>query len=402
MFAGFPQESATLPVAPPGTPSVALDELDLRLVTMLQGSPRAEWSEVGAALGVDPSTVARRWARLTRAGHAWFSCYPVSLEGLRLIVAFIEIDCVPGRLDEVAAELAADHHVFTLEHVTGGRDLLLTCVFTGLAELSRYVGRRIGALPGVAAARTQIATALHSEGSRWRLDRPPTGRVRAAGGSGGHAGQAGSGAGRSAVRQEDEDLVRALAADARVSVAELARRTGLSATTVRRRLGRLEASRALVFRCEVARALSGWPVSVSLWCSGPPDATAHIAAHVSAMREIRLCASLTGPHNLLFAAWLRSVEDLHAFESRLLAPFPGLTVVDRAVTLWPVKLAGHLLDPQGFRLGSVPLGRWDGAAPEAAGEDLLSRLRTTAALDRGGLEVPGGVHLQRPLREGAG
>jgi DNA-binding Lrp family transcriptional regulator len=171
---------------------------------------------------------------------------------------------------------------------------------------------------------------------------------------------------------------------------DLARRTGLSATTVRRRLGRLEASGALVFRCEVARALSGWPVSVSLWCSGPPDATAHIAAHVSAMREIRLCASLTGPHNLLFAAWLRSVEDLHAFESRLLAPFPGLTVVDRAVTLWPVKLAGHLLDPQGFRLGSVPLGRWDGAAAEAAGEDLLSRLRSTAARDRGGLEVPGG------------
>ncbi|MFF8596277.1 Lrp/AsnC family transcriptional regulator [Streptomyces sp. NPDC015220] len=349
--------------------TTVLDELDVRLVSVLQGSPRADWKQVGAALEVDPSTAARRWGRLSAAGHAWFSCYPVSIEGLPLIVAFIEIDCVPGRLYEVAAELAADPHVFTVEHVTGGRDLVLTCVFGSLAELARYTGMRVGALPGVAAGRTQIATALHTEGSRWRLDRPAAaprrGAVRVA---------VGAEPGRSAVRREEQGLVRALADDARQSVADLARRTGLSPTTVRRRLRRLEESRALVFRCEVARGLSGWPVSVSLWCAAPPAETARITAHVSAMREIRLCASLSGPHNLLFAAWLRSIDDLHAFESRLVAPFPELTVADRAVTLWPVKLAGHLLDPSGRRLGSVPLGRWDESAVAAQESELLGRL----------------------------
>ncbi|MGW1025789.1 Lrp/AsnC family transcriptional regulator [Streptomyces sp. NPDC002577] len=353
--------------------SATLDELDLRLVTVLQGSPRADWQEVGAALGVDPSTAARRWARLSEAGHAWFSCYAVSIEGMPLIVAFVEVDCVPGRLYEVAAELAGDPHVFTVEHVTGGRDLVLTCVFGSLAEVARYTGMRIGALPGVAASRTQIATALHTEGSRWRLDKSADklagdsrrGTVRVA---------TGAEPGRSAVRREDQALVQALAGDARQSVAELSRRTGLSATTVRRRLRRLEESRALVFRCEVARSLSGWPVSVSLWCAAPPGETARIAAHVSAMREIRLCASLSGPHNLLFAAWLRSIDDIHAFESRLVAPFPDLTVADRAVTLWPVKLAGHVLDPSGRRLGSVPLGRWDQSTVATAEAALLAGL----------------------------
>lgn len=348
-----------------------LDELDMRLVTLLQDSPRAEWSEVGAALGVDPSTAARRWARLSAAGHAWFSCYPVSLEGAPMVVAFVEVDCVPGRVHEVAVELAGDPHVFTVEQMTGARDLVLTCVFDGLGELARYTGMRVGALPGVAASRTQIATALHMDGSRWRLDRPTAAARPRQGRTGAVPGQPG----RSPVRREDQALVRALTDDPRQPVARLARRTGLSPTTVRRRLRRLEESRSLVFRCEVARGLSGWPVSVSLWCAAPPKDTARIAAHVSGLREVRLVASLSGPHNLLFAAWLRSVDDIHAFESRLTAPFPGLTVADRAVTLWPVKLAGQLLDPAGRRLGSVPLAGWNPGAVAADEDALLRRLR---------------------------
>lgn len=375
------QESATsdapgqpwIPHAPGGRDGTDdLDELDMRLVTLLQDSPRAEWSEVGAALGVDPSTAARRWVRLSAAGHAWFSCYPVSLEGAPLVVAFVEVDCVPGRVHDVAVELAGDPHVFTVEQVTGARDLVLTCVFDGLAELARYTGMRVGALPGVAASRTQIATALHMDGSRWRLDRPTAAaRPRPAR----TAGAATPGPGRSPVRREDQALVRALTGDPRQPVARLARRTGLSPTTVRRRLRRLEESGSLVFRCEVARGLSGWPVSVSLWCAAPPKDTARIAAHVSGLREVRLVASLSGPHNLLFAAWLRSIDDIHAFESQLTAPFPGLTVADRAVTLWPVKLAGHLLDPTGRRLGSVPLAGWDPGAVAADEDALLRRLR---------------------------
>ncbi|WP_061441727.1 Lrp/AsnC family transcriptional regulator [Streptomyces sp. CCM_MD2014] len=266
-------------------------------------------------------------------------------------------------MHDVAVELAGEPHVFSVEHVTGARGLVLTCVFGGLAELARYTGMRVGARPGAAASRTQIATALHMDGSRWRLDRTSA-RPRLAR----TASTAAPGAGSSPVRREDQALVRALADEPRQSVAGLARSTGLSPTTVRHRLRRLE-------HCEVARGLSGWPVSVSLWCSAPPKDTARIAAYVSGLREVRLVASLTGPHNLLFAAWLRSVDDIHVFESQLTAPFPGLTVDDRAVTLWPVKLAGHLLDPAGRRVGAVPLEGWDPGAVAADEDALLRRLR---------------------------
>lgn len=40
--------------------SGTVSELDLKLIHALQINPRASWAQVGALLGVDPSTVARR------------------------------------------------------------------------------------------------------------------------------------------------------------------------------------------------------------------------------------------------------------------------------------------------------------------------------------------------------
>ncbi|MET9063250.1 Lrp/AsnC family transcriptional regulator [Streptomyces antibioticus] len=350
-----------------------LDELDHLLVTALQIAPRADWSTLGEVLDIDASTAARRWARLTKAGHAWIGVHQsvqAIVPGSPLLVAFIEVDCSAGRLHEVAARIAEDTHVFNLEHVSGSRDLLVTAVFTDHAELARYVGFRLGALDGVAASRTQVATTLHTEGSRWRLDRLTEEQRRKL------APATTDRLPNRTVPERDLELVRVLSEDPRQPVARLAERTGLSPTTVRRRLDRLDAEQALAYRCEVARSLSGWPVSVSYWAAAPQSRAAHLAKSISTIREIRLCASLSGPHNLLLAAWLRSVDDIAAFESQLTDRHPELVVADRAVTLWPMKLAGHLLDPQGRHLRAVPLGRWHDPRSDTAEADLLARLRT--------------------------
>ncbi|GAA2991740.1 Lrp/AsnC family transcriptional regulator [Streptomyces drozdowiczii] len=358
-----------------------LDELDLLLVTALQIAPRADWRTIGEVLDIDASTVARRWARLTQAGHAWIGVHPaVAATGpdSGALVAFIEVDCVSGRLHEVAGHIADDPHVFNLEHVSGSRDLLVTAVFEDNAQLARYVGFRLGALDGVAASRTQVATTLHTEGSRWRLDRLTDEQRRKL------APPAPNRQPTRTVPERDLELVRLLGEDPRRPVAHLAERTGLSPTTVRRRLDRLDADRALAYRCEVARSLSGWPVSVSYWAAVPQSRAPQLAKSISQIREIRLCASLTGPHNLLLAAWLRSVDDIGAFESRLTARHPELTVADRALTLWPMKLAGHLLDPQGRHLRAVPLTGWQDTGSDTAEAALLDRLRTPPARPPGG------------------
>ncbi|MER7535751.1 Lrp/AsnC family transcriptional regulator [Streptomyces sp. NPDC097704] len=388
----------SIPLLESATASDVLDELDHLLITALQTSPRARWERIGAAVGVDASTVARRWKRLTEAGHAWMSCHPAGIGPTPPTVAVIEVDCVSGSLHGVAAAIVDDPHLITIDHVTGSRDLVLTAVFPDQVALARYVGLRLEALPGVAATRSQIASTVHAVGSRWRLDRLAPGSredlardasgagagggrgTSSGGGSSGRGlpsgGGAGIGRGLPSADELDLQLLDLLAQDCRQSVAALAQSSGASASTVRRRLDRFHRADALVYRCEVARYLSGWPVAVTFWGVTPPDATARITAQLITQRETRLCASLSGPHNLLLTVWLRSVEDLPSFEARLYARFPELTVTDRAVTLWPLKLAGQILDPRGRRIRGVPVAFWHDPAVERSEADLIRRLAT--------------------------
>ncbi|MFD0573465.1 Lrp/AsnC family transcriptional regulator [Kitasatospora gansuensis] len=243
-------------------------------------------------------------------------------------------------------------------------------------------------------SRTQVSTAAHTEGSRWRLDRLTEDQRRRLAPAATAGGRPQDGR---LLQGSDLELVQALSEDPRQPAARLAARTGLSPTTVRRRLDRLDAEHALVYRCEVARALSG-PTGLGVAVGAVPQSRApHLAERISALREIRLCASLSGPHNLLLAAWLRSVDDIAPFESRLTERFPELAVADRTLTLWSMKLGGHLLDPQGRHLRAVPLGRWHDPRSEAAEAAFLDRLRTPPGpaghrrLDRRALHRPTGA-----------
>ncbi|BCJ44549.1 AsnC family transcriptional regulator [Actinoplanes ianthinogenes] len=348
--------------------TVTLDELDYQLITALQLAPRADWQRIGAALGVDGSTAARRWNRLYRTGHAWISCLPAQLAIPGVVLAVIEVDCVAGRLPEVAAGLAGDVNIVTLEHVTGARDLLIQAAFADHAQLARYLSFRLGMLPGVAASRTQIAVTVHIEGSRWRLDRL-TDEARQALPT--HRGPAG----KRAFSADDLDVIRALSEDPRQPAVRIAERLGLSPTTVRRRLDRLEADRSIAYRAEVARYVSGYPISVSLWGTLPPGDLGRVVGKLSGMRETRFCATLSGSANLLLVVWLRAVQEIAAFEARLGAQVPELTIIDRSVALWVMKLGGHLLDPQGRNLRAVPLGFWVDPVSDAAEGELVARLR---------------------------
>ncbi|MER7015890.1 Lrp/AsnC family transcriptional regulator [Saccharopolyspora sp. NPDC000359] len=329
----------------------ALDELDRAILHALQISPRASWTAVGRVLGVDAVTAARRWERLRSTGRAWTTCYP----GVRLIdasfTAYVEIDVQSGRAMDAAQALAAHPQVVTIEHLAGGRDLLVMVLVQDLGALSGLITEHISALPGVARTRAALATRVFSEGSRWRLrslspaqqrqlTRPATDRPRAE------------------LDEHDHQLITALSRDARAPAVDLARETGLSAPNVRRRIAGLTHRGDAVLRCEIARNLTEWPVAATLWASVPPGEIDKVAQGLSALPELRMCSSVTGPHNLLFTLWLKSVADLARLESLLADRLPQLQLVDRAVTLRMVKLMGKLLDGRGHAAGTVPINPW--------------------------------------------
>ncbi|MGW5118099.1 Lrp/AsnC family transcriptional regulator [Streptomyces noursei] len=340
-----------------------LSGLDARLVHALQISPRASWQTVAPVLDIDPVTAARRWSRLERSGLAWVTGYPGRRLLERLVTAFIEIDCRSGSVDAVARALADVPQVATVEHMAGGRDLLITVFVPGLGELSALLLGTIATLSGVTATRAGIATRLYGEGSRWRLRALTAAQgeqLRTTAAPPPRTGAAVS------LDGPDRALLPELSRDGRASAVTLGRAVGLSAPTVRRRVGRLLTDHDLALRCEVARELTEWPVSATLWASVPAERLPEAVRVLLTLPEVRLCSSVTGPQNLLFTVWLHTVADVQRLETQLGERLPQLVLRDRSVVLRQTKLMGRLLDPRGRVTGVVPVDPWaDARAAEA-------------------------------------
>lgn len=335
--------------------TATLDELDLGLVNTLQLDPRASWATVGTALDLDPVTVARRWSRLSESGVAWVTAHIGRGQSPQGCTAFVEVDCVASAAMEVGHTLARWPHVLTVEHTTGGRDLLLTVIVPSLGALSRFVLEAVGTLPGVRRSSSQLVTTAYAVGGDWRL-RALDPEQRARLGTGGGTGHS---RGMRPMTDTDRNLALGLCRDGRAPLTTLAADAGVSLSTARRRLNALLGSESVMLRCDVAQPLSGWPVSTWIWADVPADGRAAVARELTGLPETRACFALTGGRaGLLYCAWLRSLEDAERLERQLTARVPGLTVVDRAVVLRFVKRVGNLVDGDGRRVDVVPMDVW--------------------------------------------
>ncbi|MEV7865611.1 Lrp/AsnC family transcriptional regulator [Streptomyces sp. NPDC088124] len=338
-----------------------LDELDRGLVHALQIHPRAPWTLIGEVLGINPVTVARRWSRLTGAGLAWVTAYPRVSNTRAVVTGVIEVDTEPGAAEDVAWALAAHPSMPNIKLTAGGRDIVATVQTVSLDELARLTTSQFQRTQGVRATRTHVSTGVPTEGSQWRLrslDSTQSARIEAALPPV-HRAAPGTGAVWDSL---DAHLLELLSTDGRMPLRELSARTDAGISTVRRRLHSLLASR-LNLRCDLARPLSGWPLSAVYFASVPGkylDETSRILAGV---REVRSCFVAAGPHTLVIDVWLRDLSDVHAFEAHLSRQLPRLTVEDRSVVLRTVKHMGRLLDRDGTCVGVVPLRHSAGAHP---------------------------------------
>lgn len=333
-----------------------LDELDLALVHALQVAPRAPWSGLAPVLGVDAVTLARRWRRLSASGRAWVTCYPGPGRGAGGpgCLALVELAVERGALAAVRDTLSGDAQAVSVEHVSDGRDLLLTVGAPDAPALSAYVQHRLSHVPGVVSVRPHLVTRLYQEGAAWRLRALDAGQQRTLGTASDEAPR------DRRVTAVDRALVLALGRDGRTPVNALARTVGVSPATAARRVAWLIGSGHARLRCEVAHTLSGWPVTALWWVRVPPPDLDEVGRRLAAHPDVRMSAAVTGPANLYTAMWLRSLADLPAFEADLIRRYPRVEVLDRTVVLDSAKRIGRILAADGRCVGYVPMKLWEG------------------------------------------
>nr|WP_228045911.1 Lrp/AsnC family transcriptional regulator [Saccharopolyspora sp. HNM0983] len=331
----------------------------MALLHALQIAPRVSWAQAARVLGSTATTLAHRWQRLREAGLAWVTAHP-GRRSSTTTVAFLELDVSPAEREQVIAALCADPRAATVEEAAGGRDLLVTALLPDRDALTRFALDDLPRIGGVRRVDTRLATAMHWEGSLWRLDaldREQQARLREA---------VPVADVRPAVPLPDEywPLVEALTADGRRSAADLARLTGRNPATVRRQVSRLLSSGVLSFRCEVAHLRSRWPVVCTWFAHVPPADLDRTVQSLVTLPELRLCASVSGDSNLMFTLWTASPAELVRVERLLSGKLPWLRLRESVLELRTRKRMGWVLDARGCSTGQVVVPGGPGLAAD--------------------------------------
>lgn len=331
----------------------SVDESDLQIISALQEAPRASWAELADILQMGEDTLASRWRKLSSNGLAWISLVDRQ-NAIGRTVTFVLLQVRVGKRSEVLEGILPHPEVLTIHCVSGASSLVLLLETDGLAETESFIVRTLEQFEGIASMQVLPAIGLITSGAHWRtaaltraqrqalsrLEPPvPDERVDSA-------------------WVTRDPLARALqeelAIDGRVGASALARKLteehGLatSSSTVTRKLTRLLQVPGIRVRCDVSASDLGWQAVVLLWARVSSVELAQLWADRASsaitvrrlLPEARSMVVLAGPVNLHITAWLRTVEALPEFESRLASWLTTIEVQERSVVFSTAKRMG--------------------------------------------------------------
>lgn len=138
-----------------------IDELDLRLLNILQRDSSMPLVKIAGSLHVTEGTVRNRIARLRRTGV--IKKFTVSVDSAatgQTVVAFVLLNAAPGRLADVAKKLSALEAVSEVYETHTYGDLLLKVRAKSTSDLADIMASKIKAVSGVVG--TQVITVLNA------------------------------------------------------------------------------------------------------------------------------------------------------------------------------------------------------------------------------------------------
>jgi len=151
-------------------------------------------------------------------------------------------------------------------------------------------------------------------------------------------------------------LIRALEEDARMPLAEIARRAGVSESTAGRRLARLRGSGHLQL-VAIHRPWRGGSTEAIIAVGVEPAEIANVAERLSACDGIRYVAIATGAYDVLAEGIFRDNDDLNRFLQDEVFALPGVHDTTTFVVLSTKKIWGEPTYAGRAAPGTSPMSR---------------------------------------------
>jgi len=327
-------------------------EIDHQIVGALQINPRISWNQLGTILATDPTTLSRRWRRMTQDRVVWTTCFEVPPRSRPnpIRVGLVEVRTEPGRREEVIAALSRERLVYGIQCTSGDRDLAVMVSARSLMGIDAYVEEHITGAPGVTQTRTHYLHAIHRDGPSWRLGSLTPAQATAVGRT-------------LPVRSPQSpptpllrELLDALNPDVRRPLGRLHESVGRSLSTVSRGVETLLSVDWAAWRIDLAHEHMGWEAEAWLWLRASGPDLPRLLARLNQLPHTRLSGSVSGEANVAVCLWLRELRELDLVQHQLSSSFSTLRVVDRWVVPRVAKRGGHVLDREGRQAHYIPIG----------------------------------------------
>ena len=137
-----------------------MDEIDLKLIDVLQIDGRASNTEMAKKLGISEATVSRRIHNLISSGTITITAVPEPYKIGYKTMAFIGVNVQLSEINNVAKKLAAYSQVHYVGLCSGSTDIFAWVLFRSPEELSDFVTNELAAIPGIIRTDTIIQLKL--------------------------------------------------------------------------------------------------------------------------------------------------------------------------------------------------------------------------------------------------
>ncbi|QIS11006.1 Lrp/AsnC family transcriptional regulator [Nocardia arthritidis] len=313
-----------------------LDDVDLDLVAALQLAPRAPVNVLAEVIGSSPSTITRRMTRLREEnllrviGRLDWPLFATAYPRL------VWLRCLPGQVHEVAARIAELPQVQTIIVTTGSADLYCSVYPLIGTDVLDLLTRRLPGLPGLVSVESQLVLRAEKVGHSWRLPRLTRAQETQLSAHGVRITEP-----RATRLSELGELelraVELLAADGRVSAAEVARELDISRSAAYRLTQSLLESGTVSPRVEIEPAALGHRLEAIFALTAEPSAIPEILDRLGRHPSARLVAMVAGSASVVHTAVFRDEQELAEFITAELGGYPGITAVDTRIAVQVVR-----------------------------------------------------------------
>ncbi|MDO8751201.1 MAG: Lrp/AsnC family transcriptional regulator [Dehalococcoidia bacterium] len=141
-----------------------MDDLDRKIIELLQINGRASNARVARDVGVSEGTVRRRLRRLIQDEIVRVVAVPDPEKMGYNTVALIGVQADPDKQDDVATRLAELPETQYVALTTGSFDIFIWVALASSEELGLFLRRKVGPTPGVRRTETFVNLAIRKKG----------------------------------------------------------------------------------------------------------------------------------------------------------------------------------------------------------------------------------------------